>query len=129
MDKIADMLTMIRNGYMASKSSIIFDYSNFRYAILKVLQHKQKIGAVEVVADNTFRKLKVVLLYDDQRRSAIRFIQRVSKQSARVYIAAHRIKKILDGFGFLIISTSSGVMTGDQARQAFLGGEVICEVH
>lgn len=123
MDPIADMLTIIRNGYMARKMQVEVPYSKFKLEIAKVLEREK---FVEKVQKSNFH-IVITLLYENHQPK-ISKITRVSKLGLRIYIKSQDIKKIKGGKGIIILSTPKGVMTGKEAKMKSLGGEVICQV-
>lgn len=123
MDPIADMLTIIKNGYMAKKDLVRVTKSKFKLEIAKVLEKEGFIGVVSD-ADNT---IEINLVYKNQI-PAISEIKKISKLGLRVYTKSKNIKKIKGGKGISVVSTSKGVMTGKDANAKKLGGEVICQV-
>jgi small subunit ribosomal protein S8 len=126
-DPIADMLTRIRNGYMAKKNVVIIPFSNMKKAVALSLKDNKYIKEVNVVENNNKKDLEVTLLYVDGK-PAINTIQRVSKTGRRVYKDRKSLPYVLSGLGQAIISTSQGVMTAQEARKKSLGGEIICKV-
>jgi len=123
MDPIADMLTVIKNGYMAGKLDVIVPYSKFKFAVAKALEKEKFVGQVE----KSDSKLKIVLLYENHKPK-ITQINKISKLGLRVYIRSKNIKKVKGGRGIVLVSTPKGVMTGNEAKKSNLGGEVICQV-
>lgn len=123
MDPIADMLTIIKNGYMAKKDLVRVSKSKFKLEIAKVLEKEKFIGSVSS-AENT---IAIDLVYKNQM-PAISEIKKVSKLGLRVYTKSKNIKQIKGGKGVTIVSTSKGVMTGKEAKAKKLGGEVICQI-
>lgn len=132
LDPISDMLTRIRNAQRAGHREVAMPFSKIKLAIAKILEERKFIDSVKKDAEGKFPVLKMVLSYDLSQRTkkipAISGIKRVSKQGQRVYVKKDSIKKIKNGYGISIISTSKGLMTGDAAYKKGLGGEVICEV-
>lgn len=124
-DPIADLLTRIRNAQLARKAEISLPYSKIKESIAKILKENHYVGEVSIVENGGFKNLHVVLSED---RAAITSIIRVSKPGRRVYSASSDIPAVLGGRGIMIVSTSSGLMTGYQARKKGLGGELICKV-
>lgn len=123
MDPIANMLTIIKNGYLAKKEQVTVPHSKFKKEIASVLEKEQRIGKVE----KNENKLILHLLYDENKPK-INEIKKISKLGRRVYIKTKHIKSIKGGRGLTIISTPLGVMTDKSARQKKLGGEVICQI-
>ncbi len=121
MDPIADMIVTIKNAYMAKKQNTSVPYSKFKLEIAKVIEETKFIGKVQKVDS----KIEIELIYVDQKPKLTE-IKRVSKLGLRVYVKGKEIKKLKGGKGSYLISTPQGVMTGQQAREKKLGGEVIC---
>lgn len=132
LDPIADMLTRIRNAQRAGHKDVLIPFSKLKMSIAKILEENNFIGAVQKDATGKFPALKIALKYDvvsnTQKDPAIREIRRISKEGQRIYVKKADIKRIKNGYGISVISTSKGIMTGDSARKLGLGGEIICEV-
>src|SRR4030042_2613408 len=111
MDPIADMLTVIRNGYMAQKQSVSVPYSKFKMEIAKLLETEKFLGKVTKKDKN----IDAELLYDNKKPKIVK-IQRVSKLGLRIYSKSKNIKKIKGGRGLSVISTPKGLMSGKEAR-------------
>ena len=130
-DPIADFLTRIRNGIIASHEEVDIPSSNLKREMARILREQGYINGFEVDAPNAEHPgqiLRVQLKYTSDRRSAISGLRRASRPGRRLYANAGEIPKVQGGLGTAIMSTSSGVMTGHQARQAGVGGEVVAEV-
>jgi small subunit ribosomal protein S8 len=127
-DPIAHMLTKIRNATMVKKAEVEIPSSKMKAVIAKILKQEGYIKGYEVIPDNKQGILKLKLKYDDQANGVIVDLQRVSKPSRRVYVAKDEIPSVLSGMGIAILSTSKGMMTDRAARQAGVGGEIICYV-
>ena len=125
-DPIADMLTRIRNGQTANKVSVVMPLAKSKLAIAKVLKDEGYIESWSVTEEKK-AELEVTLKYF-QGKPVVEQIQRVSRPGLRVYKGKNDLPKVMAGLGVAIISTSKGVMTDKSARQAGLGGEVICYV-
>jgi len=126
-DPIADMLTRIRNGQMASKTSVSMPSSKLKVAIANVLADEGYIESASVSEDGAKRTLTIDLKYYEGR-PVIEEIQRASRPSLRSYAGKDAIPQVRGGLGVSIVSTSKGVMSDRAARQAGVGGEVICTV-
>ncbi|MGL5831445.1 MAG: 30S ribosomal protein S8 [Candidatus Altimarinota bacterium] len=124
-DTIADLLTRIRNALRARKDSVSVPYSKSKAAILENLKKKHFINGFEVTKDGVHSNLEIELNTD---RADLE-LNRVSKPGQRIYIKSTEIKKIHGGLGVQIISTSKGMMTGEEAKKMQLGGELICEIY
>ena len=128
-DPIADMLTRIRNAATARHDSVQVPASKIKIAIAKVLKEEGFIKDYEVLKGSTPQRIiKIHLAYGDRRRPMVSGLQRVSKPSLRVYCGKGEIPRIYGGLGVAILSTSEGVLTGQQAWKKGLGGEVVCYV-
>ena len=127
-DPIADMLTRIRNAYLANKKDLVLPFSNLKKAIAEVLVAEKYLTKVEEVKDGKKKDLKIELLYKNNK-PAITKIERISKASIKVYQKKDELPYVLSGRGHAIITTSKGVMTARQARKKSLGGEIICKVY
>lgn len=127
-DPIADMLTRIRNAHMAGKDSVDIPSSGVKKNIAEILKKEGYIKEFDYINDNKQGMLKLYLKYDKNEQGAILGLKRISKPGLRVYAKKDELPQVLNGLGVAIISTSRGVMTDNQARDAGLGGEVICYV-
>ena len=127
-DPIADMLTRIRNGLIARHDSVTMPASNMKKAIAKILLDEGYIKSVDFVDDGLQGQIKIVLKYVQGRESVIKGLKRISKPGLRVYARSSEIPKVLGGLGIAIVSTSKGVMTDKEARNAGIGGEVLAYI-
>ena len=127
MDPISDMLTVIRNGVKARLYSVEIPASKVKAEIARVMKDAGYI-ADYVVTTEMPRKIVVTLKYTDKAVSAITELKRVSKPGLRKYASVGQIPAVLDGMGLAVISTSKGIMSGQEAKKARLGGEIICTV-
>ncbi|HDR1129521.1 TPA: 30S ribosomal protein S8 [Pasteurella multocida] len=125
-DPIADMLTRIRNGQAANKVAINMPSSKLKVAIANVLAEEGYIESVKVL-DGVKPELEITLKYF-QGKPVVESIQRVSRPGLRIYKRKDELPKVMGGLGVAVVSTSKGVMTDRAARQAGLGGEIICYV-
>ena len=127
-DPIADMLTRIRNGLIARHDSVTMPASNMKKAIAKILLDEGYIKSVDFVDDGLQGQIKIVLKYVQGKESVIKGLKRISKPGLRVYARSSEIPKVLGGLGIAVISTSKGVMTDKEARNAGVGGEVLAYI-
>jgi len=127
-DPIADMLTRIRNASAVKKHEVVLPYSNIKFKIAQLLSKEGYLGDVAKVEDGQFPELKLELKYNG-KDSVIRNIKRVSKPGRRVYSGSQELPVVLNNLGVCIVSTSQGIMTGKDARQKGIGGEVVCEIY
>ena len=126
-DPIADMLTRIRNGQTVDKTEVVMPSSKLKVAIDQVLKDEGYIDGFSVVANNGKPELHVGLKYY-AGRPVIERLERVSRPGLRVYKNHQTIPQVMNGLGVAIVSTPKGVMTDRKAREAGIGGEVICYV-
>jgi len=133
LDPISEMLTRIRNAQMAGHSEVVFSSSKIKKAIADVLKKKGFVKDVAVVKDGKFPMIKVELKYISKEGNlnltpAIKSIRRISKEGQRIYVSKEDIRRVKNGAGIAIVSTSKGVTTGEDARKSGVGGELICEI-
>ena len=126
-DPISDMLTRIRNGQKARKTTVSMPASKLKRAIVEVLSREGYVGEVSTESDGPKTTLTVELRYH-RTEPVIERIERVSRPGLRVYKAADELPKVQGGLGVAIVSTSGGVMTDREARAQGRGGEVLCIV-
>lgn len=127
-DSIGNFLTIIRNGLMVSKPSVVAPYARMNQDIASVLKEEGFIRDFVVVADEAGKKsLKIVFKYVDGE-SVIHEITRKSKPSRRVYVGTQNIEPVISGLGVSILTTSKGVVSHKKAESLSVGGEVICTV-
>ena len=127
-DPVADMLTIIRNGGKAQFAKVDIPGSKLKLAMVRVLKEQGYIRDFKFIENETQGIIRVYLKYVSEGQPAIFGIKRISKPSCRVYSKAKQIKPVLNGLGISIISTSRGLMTDEQAREANVGGEILCNV-
>ena len=127
-DPIADMLSRIRNASSAMHDDVEIPASKIKENIARILVDEGYVDGVETIEDNGHSMIKIKLRYTEDRERVIAGIRRISKPGRRVYRGASDLPRVLGGLGVAIISTSQGVMTDKQARQARVGGEVLAYV-
>jgi len=132
LDPISDMLTRIRNAQRARHNEVAVPFSKLKMSIAKILEQRNFIDSVKQEENDGKQIIKIALKYETvsntEKNPAIREIRRVSHQGQRIYVRKSGIKRVKNGYGISIISTSKGIMTGDEAKKSGFGGEVICEV-
>jgi small subunit ribosomal protein S8 len=129
MDPISDMLTRIRNALHAKQRQVDIPYSRLRYEIARVLMQEGYISNFQEAGEGPVKKqISIQLKYGDNGKSIIYGLKRISKQSRRVYVQCDEIPKVIGGLGVVILSTNKGVLTGQEAQNENLGGEVLCYV-
>lgn len=126
-DPIADMLTRIRNAQMAEKPAVTLPSSKLKEAIARVLKDEGYIEDYAVRREGAKSELDIRLKYY-AGKPVIERIERVSKPGLRIYRGKDELPKVMNGLGIAIVSTPKGVMTDRQARNANVGGEVLCIV-
>ena len=128
-DPIADLLTRIRNAQKARHESVTIPRSKIKVGIVSILKSE---GFVEGYIDEADKgpqgTLKVFLRYNGKAGGVIRGLKRISKPGRRVYVGKKDIPRVRDGLGLVILTTPRGLLTDLQARQAGVGGEVVCQV-
>jgi len=130
-DPIADMLTRIRNALMREHATVSMPHSKIKGAIAEVLQNEGYIEGYQVLPETPQAVLQMKLKYTGNRRSRrsiITGLERVSRPGRRIYVGHGEIPWVLSGMGIAIVTTSQGIMTGQQARRKGVGGEVLCKV-
>jgi small subunit ribosomal protein S8 len=130
-DPIADFLTRVRNGITAAHEEVEIPSSKLKREMARILKEQGYIRdfAIEAPnADHPGELIRVTLKYTDDRRSAITGLKRVSRPGQRNYVNHTQIPKVQGGMGTAIVSTSRGVMTGHEARDAGVGGEVVAHI-
>jgi small subunit ribosomal protein S8 len=127
-DPIADLLTRIRNAIAVNKTEVVVPASKLKLTIAEQLKKAGYLADVKMVEAEP-RGTIVITLSKPGENATITEIQRVSKPGQRVYVGATEIPRIKGGRGIVLVSTSQGVMTGQAARKARLGGEVLCKVY
>jgi small subunit ribosomal protein S8 len=128
MDRIADMLTRIRNAQTAGIEKIEMPASKTLLSLAELLKAEGYIGAVKAYNHKGHRYLRMTLRYNDEGQPVIQEITRISKSGRRVYSGADELPRVKNGYGVAVISTSQGIMTDKKARAANIGGEVLCTV-
>ena len=126
-DPIADMLTRIRNAIMADHDYVLVPSSKMKLYIIKILEEEGFIDRYEVLKGKPQPMMKIHLKYTDGQ-PAILGLERASKPGLRVYVEKREIPRIYGGLGITILSTSKGIMTGQEAWRQHLGGEILCYV-
>lgn len=126
-DPIADMLTRIRNAIMAGHDNVLVPSSRVNLSIARILKEEGFINDYETLRGKPQEMIKLHLKYVD-KQPALLGLERVSKPGLRVYVERREIPRVYGGLGIAILSTSQGIMTGQEARQRHLGGEVLCYV-
>lgn len=127
-DLISDGLTRIRNAAMRRLETTKLLHSNVVEATLSILAAKGYIESYNVVEEDKKKFINIVLKYDEHGRSVINELKRVSSPGRRVYKGKDEIKRFKNGYGTIIVSTSKGVLSNEDAHKAGVGGEILCSV-
>ena len=128
-DPIADLLTRIRNGMNAGHQKVEIPASKLKIEIARILKEEGYVANFRVADDDGKRTIKVYLKYRPDAQPVITELRRESRPGCRRYVGADDIPHVIGGMGINILTTSRGVMTGKQARQQRLGGELLCSVY
>ena len=127
-DPIADMLTRIRNAFMAGHDHVEIPGSIIKGEIARVLTEEGYVESYKITEEGVKKNITIKLKYGPDGKAAIGEIKRISKPSRRVYVGKDNIPRVRGGMGISILSTSSGIMTGVAARSKSIGGEILCTV-
>ncbi|HYT32300.1 MAG TPA: 30S ribosomal protein S8 [Thermoanaerobaculia bacterium] len=127
-DPITDLLNRLRNAMTAGHERVDIPASRVKENVLRVLAEEGYIGPYRRVEEKGRQRLRVSLKYDSDGEPIVNGLERVSRPGRRVYAGAAEIPQVLDGLGMSIVSTSKGIVTGRQAREQRLGGEILCNV-
>ena len=127
-DPIADMLTRIRNALGAGHNKVEIPASKIKIEIARILKEEGYVANYRVAEDDFKKTIKIYLRYNPDHSPIVTRIERVSKSGRRIYTASKKIPRVIGGMGVNILTTSKGVMTGKRARQAGVGGEILCNI-
>lgn len=127
MDSISNMIIMMKNGSLAGKESVVFPYSKLKNAILECLKKEGYVSAVTKKVKKDHPVLEVALTYVDNKPK-IAEVERVSKQSRRIYFSMKDIHSVRNGTGLLVLSTPKGILSGKEARKEQVGGEALFRI-
>ena len=128
-DPIADLLTRIRNALIAEHDVVELPSSRFKAEVARILAEQGYIESYRTEPARVGETLHIDLKYTGDRRPVISGLKRVSSPGRRTYVGADEVPRVLGGMGTAILSTSSGVMTGHEARRAGIGGEVVAYIY
>lgn len=127
-DPIADMLAILKTGVLAHKESVVIKKSRLAGSVMEILKREGFISNHKAVEDNKQGIIKVYLKYEKDKTPYLRGVKRISKPGRRVYVKNDDIKSVYGGIGIALVSTSQGVMTGKEAKDKKIGGEILCNV-
>ncbi len=127
-DPIADMLVRINNAAAVKKPTVLLPYSKIKWELARILKEAGYLSSAERRGRKNRKLMELELAYSPDGSAKTHGVKRISKPSRRLYRQARDIKKVKDGRGLAVISTSQGLMNDNEARKSRLGGEVICEI-
>lgn len=127
-DPISDMLTRVRNAIAVSKTEVSMPYSKIKESVAELLKNNNFVNGVAVEGEGIAKKL-IITINNENANARITEIQRISRPGRRSYTSADKIPTVKRGRGIVIVSTSKGLMTGDDAKKTRIGGELICKVY
>ncbi len=127
-DPVADMLTKIRNANREKFDRVDVPTSRLKLEVVKILKNEGYIKNFKKLSQDSHNVIRIFLKYDITMAPVIHGLQKISKPGRRIYSGYKRLPRVLNGYGTLIISTSTGVTTGKKAAEKKLGGELICSV-
>ena len=127
-DPIADMLTRVRNAISVNRSEVSMPHSKTKEKVAQILVSNGFLAGTKADSDGQRQILKIIINEQGQA-TRISEIERLSKPGRRLYVGADKIPAVKRGRGLVVISTSAGMMTGQQAKSKGLGGELICKVY
>ena len=126
-DPIADMLTRIRNAQAVGLATVTIPFSRIKQDIADILEKAEFVEKSDSKGRKTKKDIEIILKYKDGK-GMISGLKRISKPGQRIYLPYTEIKRVREGFGMAIVSTSKGIMTDRDAKYQKLGGEIICEI-
>ncbi|HSW38106.1 MAG TPA: 30S ribosomal protein S8 [Acidobacteriota bacterium] len=128
-DPVSDLLTRIRNASGARHETVDVPSSKLKLEIVRILKEEGYISNYSFVQDGKQGAIRIQLRYVAGKKPVITSLERVSRPGCRVFARKNEIPSILEGLGICIVSTSHGILTGKQAQEKGLGGEVLCAVN
>ena len=127
-DPIADMLTKVRNAVQARHEKVDVSTSKLKLEIVKILKTEGYIKNFKKVQEEGHSIIRIFVKYDEANAPVIHGIEKISTPGRRIYSGYKELPRVLNGYGTLIVSTSSGVTTGKKASEKMVGGELVCKV-
>lgn len=127
-DPVADMLTKVRNAAAARHEKVDVPASKLKLEIVKILKTEGYIKNFKKVQEDGHSVIRILLKYDGSNNPVIHGAKKISTPGRRVYSGYKELPRVFNGYGTLIVSTSSGVTTGKKATEKMVGGELICSV-
>ena len=127
-DPIADMLTKVRNAVQARHEKVDVPTSKLKLEIVKILKTEGYIKNFKKVQEEGKNIIRIFLKYDDENNPVIHGVKKISTPGRRVYSGYKDLPRVYNGYGTIIVSTSSGVTTGKKATEKMVGGELVCTI-
>jgi len=127
-DPVADMLTKIRNAAQARHEKVDIPVSKLKLEIVKILKTEGYIKNFKKVQEENKSVIRIFLKYDEANAPVIHGLEKISKPGRRVYSSYKDLPRVYNGYGTVIVSTSSGVTTGKKAAEKQVGGELVCTI-
>jgi len=127
-DPVADMLTKVRNAAMARHEKVDVPASKLKLEIVKILKTEGYIKNFKKIQEEGKTTLRIFLKYDDENNPVIHGVKKISTPGRRVYSGYKDLPRVYNGYGTVIVSTSSGVTTGKKATEKMVGGELVCTI-
>ena len=127
-DPVADMLTKVRNAAVARHEKVDIPASKLKLEIVKILKTEGYIKNFKKVQEEGHSIIRIILKYDDSNNPVIHGAKKISTPGRRVYSGYKDLPRVYNGYGTIIVSTSSGVTTGKKASEKMVGGELICSI-
>ena len=127
-DPVADMLTKVRNAAVARHEKVDIPASKLKLEIVKILKTEGYIKNFKKVQEDGHSIISIILKYDDSNNPVIHGVKKISTPGRRVYSGYKELPRVFNGYGTIIVSTSSGVTTGKKASEKMVGGELICSI-
>lgn len=127
-DPVADMLTKVRNAAVARHEKVDISASKLKLEIVKILKTEGYIKNFKKVQEDGHSIIRIILRYDDSNNPVIHGVKKISTPGRRVYSGYKELPRVFNGYGTIIVSTSSGVTTGKKASEKMVGGELICSI-
>ena len=127
-DPVADILTKVRNAAVARHEKVDIPASKLKLEIVKIMKTEGYIKNFKKVQEDGKSVIRIILRYDDSNNPVIHGVKKISTPGRRVYSGYKDLPRVFNGYGTIIVSTSSGVTTGKKASEKMVGGELICSI-
>jgi len=127
-DPVADMLTKVRNASLAKHEKVDVTTSKLKLQIVKILKNEGYIKNFKKVTKENVNYIRIFLKYDEKQKAILHGIEKISTPGRRVYSGYKKMPRVMNGHGVVVVSTSSGVITGKKASDQKVGGELICSI-